>query len=502
MTAPWVGIGRASAVRRGSGVVERIAGRAWSRAGAVARDRPAMLSLLVGLASAVWVATLLLRRVDSLSAPPYDLGFFQQVIWNVGNSGRWISGFNEGSFLGLHFSPLLVVPALVERLVWPDVRVLNLFHALAVGALVPAAFLFLRAAMRPARAAGVLAAGLAFSVPVWASMQEVIRADFHPEMAGVALALLAGWAGLTRRLPAMWLLAVAALLTREDLAYAVGVVGLLVAARGRGTVRRHGRLLAVGAVAWAAFDFGVLMPWLRAGAASDTASYYAWLGGGLGVLTAPFTRTDLVVAVIARLEPWFVVLGLLVSTAGLVLLRPRWLVLLLPPVLASLLSSHAWQANLQLQYPLILLVPLLAAAAMGGRRAIALGRRLGRRWRGRTGGRLTPFHNRPLATAAARTRPMPAASLVRALALGTLVALPAVAGAFAQGSNSTVCRERRTPHPTGRDRSTAARRRGRARGCGAHGRLGSGRAARRSHHDRAPDRLPGAARRELRDSGS
>jgi uncharacterized membrane protein len=435
MTAPWVGAGWASVVRRGSGAAERIAGRASLRVAALAGDRLAILSLVVGVASGTWVAALLLRRVDSLSAPPYDLAFFQQVIWNVGHTGRWVSGFNEGSFLGLHFSPLLVVPALVERLVWPDVRVLNLFHAVAVGTLVPATFLFLRAAMRPAKVARVLAAALACSVPAWASMQEVIRADFHPETAGVALALLAGWAGLTRRLPAMWLLAGAALLTREDLAYAIGVVGLLVAARGRGTVRRHGWLLAGGAVAWGALVFGLLMPWLRAGAVSDTASYYAWLGGGFGVLTAPFTETNLVVAAIARPAPWFVVLGLLVAVVGLPLLRPRWLVLLLPPLLASLLSSHVWQANLLLQYPLILVVPLLAATAMGGRRAIAVNDRLGRLARRRSRGRSHSAGGRLLdSTATPRTRPGQRSSFSGALGLAALVALPGLAGASAQGS--------------------------------------------------------------------
>ncbi len=414
MTAPGI---RATTV---GGVLERPtpATRARLAARAIAADHAALLAMAVGLASGTWVAAVLLWRVDTLSAPPYDLAFFQQVIWNVGNTGQWVSGFNQGSFLGLHFSPALVVPALVERFVWHDVRTLNLFMAVALGAFVPAAFLFLRAALWPARISSPLAAGLTLGIPVWGAMQQVVRADFHPETFGVVLALLAGWAGLTRRIPAMWLLALAALATREDVAYAVGVVGLLVAARGRGTAHRHGLALAAVALLWGAFVFLVVMPWLRGELVSGTASYYAWLGGGLGALTAPFTKTALVVDALARPAPWFVVLGLLASTAGLPLLRPRWLLLVLPPLAASLLSSHWWQANLELQYPLILIVPLLVAAAMGGRRAIVLATHVARR---RAAG-----HTRSTRRGC-RTVAAPAA-----LAVAVAVAMPGLAGAFVQ----------------------------------------------------------------------
>lgn len=389
---------------------------------------PALLALIAGLAALAWAGALLVGRVDGLSVPPYDLAFFQQVVWNVGERGAWVSSFHEGSFLGLHFSPILVVPALVERFLWADVRVLNLFHAAAIGAMVPAAFLFLRAVLRPSRLAGWLAAGLAIGLPISGAMQDVIRSDFHPETAGVTFALLAGWAGLTGRPRAMWALALVALATREDLAYAIGVIGLLVAARGRGDLRAHGRVLAFVAVCWAVVVFGVLMPWIRDGAASDTARYYSWLGGGLGVLRAPFTMTDLVAAKLTRPEPWFIVLGMVLSLSGLSLLRPRWVVLVLPPLVALLLSSHRWQADVTLHYSLILVVPLLVSAGLGGRRALVLARRWRRRRRLRTvapAGVSAPGRR----WSAAVVRPSGPAVLVLVAA-----ALPSFAGAFAQGS--------------------------------------------------------------------
>ena len=423
MTEPHLSaVPRSRSVER-PGILARIG--PW--AGVSAKTWPALLSVAVGLAAMGWVAALLVGRVGGLSAPPYDLAFFQQVVWNLGQNGQWVSSFHEGSFLGLHFSPILLVPALVERLVWPDVRVLSLFHAVTIGALVPAAFLFLRAALRPSQTAGTLAAALAIGVPLWGATQDVIRSDFHPEAAGVVLALLAGWAGLTGRRRAMWVFAIVALTSREDVAYAVGVIGLVVAARGRGDARLHGRVLAVVAALWAALVFVLLMPWIRDGAASDTYRYYAWLGSGLGVLAAPFTMTDRMVAALTRPEPWFVVAGMVVSLLGLPLVRPRWgVLLLLPPLVALLLSSHRWQANVTLQYSLILVVPLLVSAALGGRRVIVAATRLRRRWRHRSTGHEAVVRRASTVTVR-RSAGLTGALLVAAT-------LPSVAGAWVQGS--------------------------------------------------------------------
>lgn len=347
------------------------------------RDPVLVAMVLIGILATAWVTTLLWRRLDGLGTPAYDLGFFQQVVWHVATTGEWTSSFHIGSFLGLHFSPVLVIPAAVQSFVGFDPRVLSFIHAMGIGALVPATFLFLRAALRPNRLAAAVAAGIAVGVPVWATTQWVIRSDFHPELAGVVLAILAGWAGLTGRSRAMWLLAALACLTREDLAYAIAVVGLIVAVRGSARLRAHGRWLVVASVAYGALVVGVVMPWIRGGLPSDTADYYRWLGDGLAVLTAPLRIPDEIIAAVTRPGPWFVVAGMLVAVGGLPLWRPAWLLVLVPPLGFLLLSGHAPQAAIIYQYPLLLIVPLLVATAMGGRRALAVVARSRRRVRGR-----------------------------------------------------------------------------------------------------------------------
>lgn len=329
-------------------------------------------SVLVGVAGAVglgWLGFMLLRRADGLAVGAYDLAFFQQVVWNAGHGAGFTSSFNEGGFLGLHFSPLLAVPVALE-LAWADARLLSLLHAAALAATGPATYLLLRAALRPSAAAPWLAAGLAIPLPFWLAMQEAARADFHTEALALPLALLAGWAGLSGRILPFWALAFAALLAREDQAYTVAVIGILVAARARGrlfgTPRIHGVLACVVAAAWLPLTFGILMPVLRDGAALDTGGRYVWLS------EADFAEVGLA---LVRQSGWLAAGGMVASVAALPLLAPRWALLALPPLAANLLSRHDPQPQLGLQYGLLLIVPLVVAAAMGGRRLLVVWRR-------------------------------------------------------------------------------------------------------------------------------
>lgn len=322
--------------------------------GAADRLAPA-LPLIAVLTSAViaagWYATLLIARDSGLRTPAYDQAFFQQLVWNL-DHGRWFqSSFTPGSFLGLHFEPLLIIPAALER-IWPDPRLLSLLAAFSIAALAPAAYVFLRALVGKPGVAAALAAPL----PLWPALQEAARAGFHPEMIGLDLALLAGWAGLRGRTFLCWLLAFASLCAKEDQAWNVLVIGLVIAG-----VRLHRRLgagLATVAIAWGIAVTTVVMPILRGGNRVDTESYYAWLreaspGSVVHALTSGAGGRAALV--------------MLLCTGGLALLQPKWLLLAVPPFLANLLSHHDPQPALHLQYALPLVIPVLIAAAMAVR---------------------------------------------------------------------------------------------------------------------------------------
>ena len=337
----------------------RTADRGWTLPAATVAGAAA-----IGLA---WFAVLLLRRADGLATFAYDQAFFQQVVWHFIHGEGFRSSFSEGSFLGLHFSPLLALAA-GPQLLWADPRALSILHATALALAAPAAFLFLRAALRPARSAGWLAAALGAPIPFWVVIQNAARADFHTESLALPLALLAGWAGLSRRPWLLWTLALLALLAKEDQGYTLATIGLFLAVRASpAAMRRQGAVLAAVGIAWLPLTVGIAMPLLRGGAEGDTASYFNWL----------FTQPDLgsIASALTRPDGWLAALGIIVSLAGLPLLAPRWLLLVLPPLLASVLSRHEPQPALSLHYGLLLIVPLVIAAAMGARRGLAWARR-------------------------------------------------------------------------------------------------------------------------------
>jgi uncharacterized membrane protein len=315
------------------------------------------VSLVAAAVAFGWISGQLLRRADMLGGAAYDQAYFEQVVWRLGHGYGFSSSFAGGSFLGVHFEPILALPALLE-IAWPDARLLSVIHAAALAAAAPCAFLFIRALLPAHQAAPWLAAGLAAPLPFWAEMQEAALADFHPEALALPFALLMAWAGLRGRPAWCWMFALLTLSAKEDQAYTVLVVALLLYFQGPAAIRRHALTLGVGAIVWGALLVALLMPALRAGSPAATGGYYLWL------LTA--TPADILIS-LYHPGAFLIVLGMLASMAGLPLLAPRWLALDLPPLAADLLSHHVTQPDLHLHYGLILMLPMLVAGALGAR---------------------------------------------------------------------------------------------------------------------------------------
>jgi hypothetical protein len=164
----------------------------------------------------------------------------------------------------------------------------------------------------------------------------------------------------------MWTLVAALLCCKEDQVYTAGVVGLLVAARAGPSMSRHGRWVIAASIAWLLIAIGAVQQLLiRQGGYSDF-SYYAWLFHG--------PKVEGVIAAVTAPAGWSAIAVMVASMAGLPLLRPRWLLLVLPPMLASLLSHHGPEVRLQLHYALLPMFPIIVAGALGARRLLELAR--------------------------------------------------------------------------------------------------------------------------------
>src|SRR2546428_7887889 len=159
--------------------------------------------LLTGALAFTAFAWTLLFRSAQLELPAYDTAFFEQVVWNLGHGHGFSSGFFAANFLGLHFSPLLALPAAAE-LAWPDARALALLNSAALGLSAPTAYLLLRALLDDRPGAAVASAALAAAMPLWLALQQAAGAGLHTEAPALPLVLTAGWAGLRGRSLLCW----------------------------------------------------------------------------------------------------------------------------------------------------------------------------------------------------------------------------------------------------------------------------------------------------------
>lgn len=315
-----------------------------------------------------WTLHVMLLRLYGMTGPSWDFAYDQQVIWNISVGQGFYSSFARANFLGIHFELIFVVLAAVEKL-WPNPAVLLIFSSAGLAATAPAAYLFFRSLLPADRSASPwLAVALSAPIPFWAAIQEAARDFFHPENMALALALLAAWAGIRGHRVAMWVLCVLVLMCKEDQVYTVGVIGLLMSAYGAPEIRKHWRFIVYLAGAWFLVGTGIVQQHFRDGGYTDFV-YYRWLVGLDPTLpVSPGT----VIAAILRPAALLSVAGVIASMFALPVLAPRWLLLVIPPYLANVMSGHDPQNILHLHYVLLLLFPLVVAGGVGARKFLEM----------------------------------------------------------------------------------------------------------------------------------
>jgi uncharacterized membrane protein len=328
---------------------------------------PAVPLLAAAIAFA-WTLHGELQRLYGMTGSAWDFGYDQQIIWNISVGQGFYSSFARANFLGIHFELIFVALAAVEKF-WPNPAVLLIFSSAGLAATAPAGYLFFRALL-PAdkRASPWLAVALSAPIPFWAAIQEAARDFFHPENMALAIALLAAWAGLRGHRKTMWALCLLTLTCKEDQVYTVGVIGLLMGAYGAPNIKQHWRFIVYLAAAWFLIGTGIIQQHIRNGGYTDFV-YYRWLVG-LDP-TMPVSPAAILMAIF-RPGALLVVAAIIASMFALPLLAPRWLLLVIPPYLANVLSGHDPQNVLNLHYVLLLLFPLTVAGGVGARRFLQL----------------------------------------------------------------------------------------------------------------------------------
>jgi len=333
------------------------------------RTNTTWLILPVLLAAAIafaWILCTELIRLYGMTASAWDVAINQHVIWNISTGQGPYTSFQRANFFGIHFELIFVVLAAVEK-VWATPEVTLVFSAAGLAAAGPAAYLFFKAIL-PAERQGApwLAAALALPVPFWAAIQEAARDFFHPENMALAFALFAAWAGIRGHRIAMWVFCVLVLSCKEDQVYTVGVIGLLMSAHGAPQIKKHWRFIVYLASGWFLIVFGVIQQRIRNGGYSDFV-YYRWL---IGLDPSLPVSPNAVLHALFHPEALLILAAIIAGMCALPLLAPRWLLLVVPPYLADVLSGHTPQNYLHLHYVLLLLFPLIVAGGVGARKLL------------------------------------------------------------------------------------------------------------------------------------
>ncbi|MDQ6882625.1 MAG: DUF2079 domain-containing protein [Candidatus Dormibacteraeota bacterium] len=368
----------ARAARRGARIVEvevgyraRIAGQSkvgGSVRGSLEAGTEIIASLIanriddwaawsLGIGASVAFFLLAWLRHASLRSTAYDLGFFDQVVWNASHGHGLASSFLDYSFFGQHFEPalLLFVPLYVLHgtPLW-----LLLGQSLALGlASVP---LF-------ALARGWLGRQLAWVVVgtylVQLGVSRTVAFDFHTEALSVPFVFLALLALRDRHRTLFLIAGTAPMLCKEDgalVTVALGLVALLVMRDRIALLLSAAGLVSGGVVLLA------VMPAFRHGLPGDLIGRYAYLGSSpRDIVLHLFTEPGIAASHLLN-SGALPAVGLALLGVGLLpLLRPGLLLIALIPLTPSLLSGDPDQARLMLHYG-IDGIPLLLLAAMLG----------------------------------------------------------------------------------------------------------------------------------------
>jgi uncharacterized membrane protein len=310
--------------------------------------------------AAIFVRFALLRH-QHFESMAYDLGYFDQIIWNTAHGHFFQTSFVSYNFLGLHFEPILLLFAALYRL-GAGVESLLVVQAIFVGA----AAVPLYCAVRRMTGSGLAALAMALAFLLTSSLHGALDFDFHPELMGFFFVFLALYYLAAGRPQATIISLLPLLALKEDMPLILAAFAVLLFMESH---RRHARWLMLVAAGWTTVFALIVMPILRGGDPGLTSRYEYLISGSSAVSVIP----DILSRGFQHIDDGLVIaVGQLLPAAAVALLAPTAALAVLPPLLLHVLSDHGTQADLDLHYVMMPLAMSFVAASLGIR-ALARG---------------------------------------------------------------------------------------------------------------------------------
>jgi uncharacterized membrane protein len=295
-----------------------------------------------------------------------DTALYDQLLWLMAHGKDPFSTVVSRPMLGDHFQPGLV---LFTPIYWLGLGIPGLYAAQSIAMAVTAPALYLLA-----RRCGASSALASLPALLWLACPWVASAnlfEFRPPALAPVLLVLSVYAALERRDVLLAVTTLLALSLKEDIALTYITLGILVAYHGR---RRAGLLVAAASAAWF-----VVASWGVKALSGSYDLFGARFGGDHGATAGSALLWELehplqeLRDIATQSLPDLLLIFL--STAGLPLLAPSWLLLALPTAAHNALSDYAPQHEFAFHYHLGTVMGFFVAAAVGAGRLESLGRR-------------------------------------------------------------------------------------------------------------------------------
>ncbi|MDQ7030518.1 MAG: DUF2079 domain-containing protein [Ardenticatenia bacterium] len=329
------------------------------------RVKPIWVAWAMALAGALFFAALAVQRHNAFLTTAFDLGNYDQAVWNTAR-GRPFQLTNIPGVttrLAHHVEPILLLLAPIYW-VWSDPRALLIVQsAVAMLGAVPV----YRVALRHLKHEW---AALAFPLAwvLFPALEKALLFDFH----AVALApffLAAAFDALDEQRDLRFaLFAALAAATKEEIGLLVALMGLY--ALGVQRRPRLGLITMVAGAGWSVTAIEVIIPRYSPEGEHVFLSYYEGLGNGfIGLVITAITKPWLIVqrALEGGAIPYLA--ALMAPVAFLSLLAPHILLIASPSLAVNLLSSYEPMRTLEGYHypsPIVPFVVLSAAVGLAG----------------------------------------------------------------------------------------------------------------------------------------
>ena len=322
----------------------------------------------------LWMSYETILRYSTFKATAFDLGNMDQVLWNTLH-GRLFQFTNQGSDfygpptrLAIHFEPI-ILPLSLLYLFHADARLLLVFQTLMIAAGAWPIYVLTR---KYIPTLPLLAPVMVLAYYLMPALLSVNLFDFHPVSLATPFLLYAVLALEYKHYSWFVLACVLAASCKEDVPFAVALLGVLVVWKYK--LPRLGTLLFLLGIAWGLLAFLVIIPHFYPGAVHSNYWYrYESLGSSpavaiVNILLHPW----LLFATFLTLDRFYYIASLLRSTGFLALLAPEWFLPALPALAINLFSDYPLYYSGVYHYNAVIIPFIMIASIHGLRRFLLL----------------------------------------------------------------------------------------------------------------------------------